>query len=166
MFKTMTHTPFPSLPPLSSPSALLPPPPPLSLQGRIQNSCLGGGAKDYECTSQARSPTSLTVGVQGPLNGPGRSQGFWCSLKCSLSLISILSNRIPLSNQLHRGTSPVKAYTFYGLVDWGKYWNTFQTDLSFTGEVAMVTNPPNPSFDVPEVIGQLQGAGFGWGTRN
>ena len=58
---------------------------------------------------------------------------------------------IPLSNQLHRGTSPVKVFEFYGLVDQGKYRNTFQTDLSVPGEVAMVTNPPYLTFDVPEV---------------
>ena len=43
-------------------------------------------------------------------------------------------------------TSPVKVFEFYGLVDQGKYRNTFQTDLSSPGEVAMVTNrPPPPS---------------------
>ena len=42
---------------------------------------------------------------------------------------------IPLSNQLHRGTSPVKVFEFYGLVDQGKYRNTFQTDLSYPGKL-------------------------------
>ena len=106
-------------------------------------------------------PAVFAFGETAYGNGMGISIEWLVSLlQTHSSQIKSLS-LIPLSNQLHRGTSPVKAYTFYGLVDWGKYWNTFQTDLSFTGEVAMVTNPPNPSFDVPEVIGQLQGAGFG-----
>ena len=37
-----------------------------------------------------------------------------------------------------------KVLEFYGLVD---YRNTFQTDLQFPGEVALVTNPPYLTFD-------------------
>ena len=47
----------------------------------------GGGAKDYvrPRTSRARTPKSLTAGVQGPLiEGPWKLSGdLWCSLVLS-----------------------------------------------------------------------------------
>ena len=98
------------------------------------------------------------------LLGKVPANGTWCERRdrCLGGLMEeVLSffKGAPISDwnvhTIHRGTSPVKAYKFYGLVDWGKY--PFQTDLSFPGEVA-VTNPPNPSFDVPEVIGRFREA--------
>ena len=42
--------------------------------GRIQDFDLGG-AKDYVAFTHIMSAKSLTAGVQGPLKGPGSSQG-------------------------------------------------------------------------------------------
>ena len=50
----------------------------------------------------------------------------------------------------------MKAYKFYGLIDRGKYRNTFQTDLSFPREVAMVTNP---TFNAPKYKGRFRARG-------
>ena len=52
----------------------------------------GGGAKDYACarTLRARSPKSLTAGVQGPLSGP-RCFRVLDALECYLTLGILLS---------------------------------------------------------------------------
>ena len=74
---------------------------------------------------------------------------------------------IPLSNQLHRGTSPVKVFEFYGLVDQGKYRNTFQTDLSYPGKLPWWRIPRISRSMCRKYKVRLQGAGFGYkGARN
>ena len=73
---------------------------------------------------------------------------------------------IPLSNQLRRGTSPVKVFEFYGLVDRGKYRNTFQTDLSYPGKLPWWRIPRISRSMCRKYKVRLQGVGFGWGARN